>query len=583
MSTKTRTKGDVGQTPGAHPTAPGGMSQAALTKELVEKHGWSTEDATFPRAEWAVQIDAVCVERRNRELEVEAEMKAKPKSMTPINKAILEDIAAELTEELAEVTALVDDLEEFEDLLAEFEDVFDPEPHPATDPNFVQTEPVKAQSMLICDPDTYDFVFDGHAGAGPSGAERWMNCTASLGAARAFLETLTPNQQIEFAGGSEAARQGTTAHAAAEAEARVVLGEIKPHEAQEIIDRLRTEPPEGEEFTDEMADYIAEYVDLIQSYAVEDPTRIIRVESRVSAAIPLTGSREDEAYEVHGSADVTVYPTPKDPTLVVGDLKYGAGLDVDAEENPQARIYALGVLSELADEDGNLPHIETITYLIIQPRLGGIKPWSESLDDLLDWRDDVLAPALTAALYGESEGAAFSPSEVACQWCPARGSCAALAEKVVADGAELFDAIVEAEVAGEEFLETERLSDARLGALYAQIKALTNIEKSLKEETQRRLNRGAQIPGFKLVTYQPPRKWRTNAEGALAEMEELWVRKLRTPKQASDLLTKTGDERVLAGLIDSPEAVPVVSTGVGDKRREWAGVAPESMFGIEDE
>ena len=60
-------------------------------------------------------------------------------------------------------------------------------------------------SLFIGMPVTRDYIFDGHAGAGPSGAERWMNCTESLGAARRFLETLSPNQQAEFAVGGSAA------------------------------------------------------------------------------------------------------------------------------------------------------------------------------------------------------------------------------------------------------------------------------------------------------------------------------------------------------------------------------------------
>lgn len=544
--------------PDAHPTAPGGMSEKALVKELVEEHGWDVADAKS--YSWPQKIEAVIEHRR-----------------------------------LAEGDASPSIPDADDDLLAELDDLLD-EPVEAVSADEVALP--EGAPLFIGMPTTKDYIFDGHMGASPSGAERWMTCTASLGATRAFLETLTPNQQVALASGGIAARQGTTAHAAAEAEALVIIGKSTAEEAEATLLELAIEPEtDGEAYDDTMAEYIAEYVDLVRAYTDDRGDDHVMIEQTVEAVVELMtvdADGEPHLHSIRGSADLIVLPSPDEMELVVGDLKYGEGIDVDVEQNPQIRIYALGALDLLTDDEGNLRFTpETITYHIIQPRLGGIKTWSESLDDLLDWRDEVLSPALTEALGGLKAGAKFQPSEVACQWCPVRGSCPALAESRVAAAAELFDVITETEYAEGPgvFPETSTLSSERLGALYSQIKGLLDIVGDLKEEAQRRLHRGEEVPGFHLVSYTPPRKWIEQAQDEIAAGLDGLTRKERdalfkapalvTPTAAIKLL---GDKKaaLLDDLIDVPDKRPVIAP-VGDRRKAWTGRPPEQMFPDLDE
>ena len=456
-----------------------------------------------------------------------------------------------------------------------------------------------APALFIGMPHTKDYIFDGHAGAGPSGAERWMECTASLAAARAFLETLTANQQEEFAKAGTAARQGTTAHAIGESEARLMLGEITEDEHDNTVLDLSIAPPDGEEFDDEMAEYIVEYGDLIRQYHQNGHEVII--EARVTATVELTTvtNGERDVHEITGSADFTALPLPrkrkKDTTvLTVGDLKYGKGKEVEADENPQTKIYALGVIEMLVERGEDIWDIDRVDLIIIQPRLGGIKVWSTTVDDLLAWRDEVLSPALTEALGGLKAGAKFVPGEVQCQWCPARGGCAALAEARMDAATELFDVVIEAEFNGEEFPETTTLTDERLGALYSQIEGLTKIKDDLKAELQRRLHRGAKVPGYQLVNYTPRSQWKDEAEGELHPdtfdqdaipqelIDKLWQRKMLSPTQALKIVGKNneGVANLLENLIDRPDKRPIVAPE-GDRRKTWEGKPPEQMF--EDE
>jgi len=551
------TKKGTGMIPGADPTAPGGMSKVALATELIEKHGYSGTVKTLAAGHWPDLIDAVIQERQDREAEAK--------------EIIAEHEADDLDVLLAEINPTRDES------IARFAEGMDT-------PMVVQSD--ERPPLFIGMPGTKDYIFDGHAGCGPSASERWIHCTASLAASRAFLETLTVNQQYVFAGANEAARQGTTAHAAAEAEANMVLGRLTEEEVEQTLLELAVMPTtEGEAYDDEMGEYITEYVDLIRTYAQTRGDDHVMIEQRVSAVVPLMTVDADgdpEIHEIRGSADAIVLPTPEEPDLVVADLKYGDGIYVEVEDNSQAMIYALGVLDLLADDDGNLiTPVEKITLHIVQPRLGGIRTWTLTLDELLDWRDEVLSPALTEALGGLSAGAKFNPGEKACQFCPARGGCTALAESRLEQASELFDVLTQTEFdqGPGAFPETALMSDAQLGSLYAQVTGLTDLAKALKEEVSLRLHRGQDVPGFWLVNYSPPRTWTPDASEVLADMKEVWQRKLITPTAAAKAL---GDGY---GLVEEyvvkPDRVPMVSTGPNDRRSKWEGRPPEQMFADE--
>ena len=81
-----------------------------------------------------------------------------------------------------------------------------------------------------------------------------------------------------------------------------------------------------------------------------------------------------------------------DDVLHIIDFKYGLGVLVDAEENPQMMCYALGAL----DTYEYLYNIQTIRMTIFQPRRDNISTYEISRDDLMKWAEEILKP--TAAL-----------------------------------------------------------------------------------------------------------------------------------------------------------------------------------------
>lgn len=457
----------------------------------------------------------------------------------------------------------------------------------------VNTPKTKPTPIFIGMPDTFDYMFDGHAGASPSGAERWAHCTASLEASRKFLETLTHNQQLQYAKSSTAARQGTTAHAVGEAELLLMLGKISQSEYDHTLLDLTVNPDVEEAYDTEMAEHLTEYVDYVRQ--LHDAGRPLLIEQRVRAKVWLTGSHDGQVHEVPGSGDCIALPTEDENVLTVADLKYGNGIDVTVDSNPQVRIYALGALALLVEaNDGEMPELDHVEYVIVQPRLGGIKVWTESLDDLLDWRDNVLADALTKALYGEAEGATFSPAEAVCQWCPARGGCPALIEDRMAAGASMFDEVMEAEVSGNP-IDPMALSNERLGEVLVQIMQVKDLHDDLKAEAQRRLHRGIHVPYFDLVNYTPPSSWKEGAEKKIEDAVANGTippiykpRSIMTPKQARTLLKEQTDALDwLSEVIETHDIKPVVALDPerrkarGDKRKSWNGRPPESMFADE--
>lgn len=75
------------------------------------------------------------------------------------------------------------------------------------------------------------------------------------------------------------------------------------------------------------------------------------------------------------------------------DYKYGLGILVSAENNPQMKCYALGSL-ELFD---NIYDIDTVSMTIYQTRRLNVFTYEVSKDDLYQWADEVLKPTANLA------------------------------------------------------------------------------------------------------------------------------------------------------------------------------------------
>ena len=119
-------------------------------------------------------------------------------------------------------------------------------------------------------------------------------------------------------------------------------------------------------------------MDYIKSVALSYPTApAIAIERRVNFS--------DYAPDGFGTADCLLLAGD---VLHVIDYKHGKGVVVDAAENPQMKLYALGAMRDYA----MLYQFKMVKMAIVQPRVGNISEFEMSADALLDWGKTVVRP-----------------------------------------------------------------------------------------------------------------------------------------------------------------------------------------------
>ena len=173
-----------------------------------------------------------------------------------------------------------------------------------------------------------------HSLLSPSSAHRWLNCppSARLG------------ESIEDRA-SDYAAEGTAAHTLGEYNLNVALGIPAPDPTPD----LAYYNGEMEEMANGYAAYILELVETAKQNCA-DPE--VLIEERLYFSRYVEGG--------FGTVDCVVIA---DGTLRIVDFKYGQGVLVTAEGNPQLQLYALGAL-ELFD---GIYDIDRVAMTIYQP------------------------------------------------------------------------------------------------------------------------------------------------------------------------------------------------------------------------
>ena len=314
-----------------------------------------------------------------------------------------------------------------------------------------------------------------HAKLSPSDSARWISCPAAIRVDESLRE-----QGLLVDDESSYALEGTIAHALGEIEASLAFGLSTKRQYNAAYKKWLVwfhEQGYEEGTLAEMKEHIVSYVELIRERMQRRPMSQLLLEQRMDSGIE----------KCWGTSDVVIVS----PTHVeIIDLKYGAGVSVDAEDNSQLRIYGLGALGTYGDMLG---HTDLIVMTVFQPRMENVSSEEMHPDDLRAWRDGVAAPAAAEAPHNEN--ARFGPSEKACRWCPAAGFCRARIEKATRED---FGDVFQEEVPQPpkpELLTPEEIGLAlhRVGAIKAWCTAL---EAAALEAAY---GQGKQIPGWKVV------------------------------------------------------------------------------------
>jgi hypothetical protein len=296
-------------------------------------------------------------------------------------------------------------------------------------------------------------------------------------------------------------------------------------------------------WTQDMQDCGQHYVDYVLGLNGDS----LWVEQRVSFAAPL--GIPPDADDGFGTADAIV---AKGSELIVIDLKTGRGVDVDATENPQLMLYALGALELL---DGVAGDFDTVRCVIVQPRAGGVKEWVTSKADLYAWARGPGAEAVQrvrAAMTDKHDEWAedyLSPGEAQCKFCPAKATCPALRDAVAdtvlaVTPASPDEFAAQCDAMAPEIGTTEKPADAAwLAACLTKVDLIEDWCKAVRAEAERRLLAGEPVPGFKLVQGKKgDRAWvdATEVEKLFKETfrlktEEMYDLKLISPTSAEKL------------------------------------------------
>jgi hypothetical protein len=224
-----------------------------------------------------------------------------------------------------------------------------------------------------------------------------------------------------------------------------------------------------------MVDHVKDYMNLVREYAEGGE---LLVEKRVGIG-HLTG--EEGA---GGTSDAIII---KGSEIIIVDLKYGMGVRVDANDNPQLMLYALGALNEY-DLIGDF---DTVTMVIHQPRLNHVSEYSIPVSELLTFADQV------REAVSRIEEPTFVPGEKQCKFCKAKATCPALRAEmaeVVGGAADIsdFTDLVALEV-------TSETSDNYLPVALSKVELVEQWCKAVRAEAERRLLAGQPVTGYKLV------------------------------------------------------------------------------------
>jgi hypothetical protein len=339
----------------------------------------------------------------------------------------------------------------------------------------------------------------------PSAASRWIACPASA----------KLNEQVPKRPSGEAANIGTAIHALAET--CFQLGSDPMQFVGQTV--------EGITMTEDNCLYALEHMKAI--WAIQDELGMVKVEVPVKLF-------EDKQVLLQGTADVVGHNYTK---MTIADLKTGKGwVDADTE---QLKIYALGALATLKLED-----IEEIEFQIIQPFHGEKRIHIMTAQELKDWEDNVLRPAMEDAI---SDAPSFKPSESACQWCDAKTICPAQQKQFDIVAAQPDITVMKKEEIKEVML---ALTPAQISAILDKAPLVEKFIAAVQEHALQAMEKnGMVIPGWQLAPKRASRKW-IDGDAAREKLTsiglsdtDIFETTLITPAAAEKLLPK--EQRVI--------------------------------------
>lgn len=332
-----------------------------------------------------------------------------------------------------------------------------------------------------------------HAKFSPSSAHRWIPCPGSI-----VLEGQLPQERTS----TRFADEGTAAHSIAAlilegSEPGIWLGQhwhvdadgvTRTFSHKEMCDSIQG----GNRGIVDQAflDAVMVYVNYVRDLAADGYDTF--VEQRVELSSVLG------APDQFGTSDFIAANEAK-RHMHVADLKFGMGERVDATENYQGMLYALGALHEMEVLYG-ADAFDTVTIHICQPRIDHIDEWMVSVEDLRAFGRKA-AEAVQRAEGARCSGGReefqtyLSPSDKACRWCKVKSTCPAygrLMSEIFFQDCEALDA---GRVPAMALASQAVADDEVLSRRYAAADMLEQLAKEVRAEAERRVAQGRTVIG----------------------------------------------------------------------------------------
>jgi len=347
---------------------------------------------------------------------------------------------------------------------------------------------------------------------GGSTAKRVMNCPGSV----ALCAKMPPQPSSKYA------NEGTLLHN--------IIAEVLEHD-KKPIEFLGTTYEDITFTKDLLEDKLYPALDLLN---VVDPNceMDIAVETRVGFG--------DFLPDVYGSTDLLGRIGQR---AIVLDWKFGDGVAVEAEENPQLMFYAAAAM-RTPEVQWVFEGATEIECIIVQPP--ELKRWVTTPERIKKFEQELKMAVKLAQ-------SADAPLKIGdhCRWCIAKPTCPLMTGAV--------DRAVHAQL---DILNVEQIS-----GYLRQADMLEQWITDLRALAHRILETGKPLPGYKLVAKRATRQW-VDDDAALVAMlndgipeDELLTSKIISPAQAEKVLKKHGKQL-------PADQVVAVSTG--------STLAPES-------
>ena len=349
-----------------------------------------------------------------------------------------------------------------------------------------------------------------HALLSASSSHRWLNCPPSARLCEGYDDK-----------GSNFAAEGSDAHSLCEYKLRKALG------------------MEAKDPTEDLTWYDAEMEESASGYSAFVMELVAEAKKTCSDPVVLIEQRLDYSKYVQsgfGTGDCVLI---SDGTLHIVDFKYGRGVLVEAEDNPQMKLYALGAL-EIFDCD-----IETVSMTIYQPRRANVSTFTLTRQELLDWAETVLVPTAELAYAGDGE---YHCGEW-CQFCKAKADCRERARANM-------------ELARYEFRQPPLLTDEEVEEILGKLDSLMDWASDIKDYALQAAISGKHWSGYKLVEGRANRRY-TDENAVVAAVKAAGYDPYDEPKllgvtAMTTLLGRKQFNDILGGLITKPQGKPTL-------------------------